>query len=63
MTYEAVCNDAEWHAKHSGNYVWVIKGGELDGTYYQSHFPNLIDEYDGEVVLWHWTDGERVRGR
>lgn len=56
MTYDAVCNHAEWHAKHKGNYVWVICGGELDGTYYRSHFPNLIDDYEGHVELWWWDD-------
>lgn len=56
MTYEAVCDDAKWRAKHKGSYVWYIRGGELDGTYYRSHFPNLIDGYDGEVVLWYWDN-------
>jgi len=40
----------------SDTFVWYVRGGELDGTYYRQHFPNLVDDYDGEIVLWHWDE-------
>jgi len=56
MTYEGVCKAAEWRAENKGQYIWYIKGGELDGTYYRSHFPQLIDEYESGVQLWWWEE-------
>lgn len=47
---------APWTDRDS--FIWYIRGGELDGMYFRSHFPNLIDEYEGEVVLWYWDDNE-----
>lgn len=58
MTYEAVCNHAEWHAKNKGRYAWVIVGGEMDGTFFTTHMPQLIDEYDGHLELWWWNDND-----
>lgn len=56
MTYEAVCNHAEWHIEHRDNYVWYIRGGELDGQYYRGHYPHLVDDYEGCVELWWWEE-------
>lgn len=52
MTDDCYC----WTSEDT--FVWYIRGGELDGTYYRQHFPELVEGYDGEVVLWHWEDDE-----